>query len=102
MQSSQVMPTFDEDVTVDPERKEIYDEDEVLAETAKGHFTSDEALEAPDDPSEIDRMARAAGIPVADQSVVLPSEAVEQRDETRYELDPDSADDREERDANLR
>jgi Family of unknown function (DUF6335) len=69
--------------------------DEALAETAKGHFTSDESLD--EEASEIDAMARAAGLPTGDASVTTPAEAVEKRDQHRFELDPDSAADRDER-----
>lgn len=71
----------------------IYDEDEALSETAQGHLTSEEALD--DEDSEIDEMARAAGIPLGDESVATPVEAVDKRDDRRFELDPDSAEDRE-------
>lgn len=91
------MPNDDEAdaLPIDREPKKIFDHDEALAETAKGHLTSEESLD--DEGSEIDAMARAAGLPTTDASVTTPAEAVEKRDQHRYELDPDSAEDRDER-----
>jgi hypothetical protein len=88
----------DDDVPTVPERKKIYDPDEALEETAKGHLTDEESLDL--DASEIDAMGRAAGLP-GEGGVTGTSHALEQRDAQRYELDPDSADDREERDRNV-
>lgn len=84
-----------DELPIDREPKKVFDHDEALAETAKGHLTGEEALD--DEASEIDAMARAAGLPTSDASVATPAEAVEKRDQHRYELDPDSAEDRDER-----
>jgi hypothetical protein len=89
------MTPDDDDLPTVPGRKKIYDPDEALAETAKGHLTEEEALDL--DASEIDAMGRAAGLP-GEGGVTGTSRALEQRDDERYELDPDSAEDRNERD----
>ena len=80
----------DNDELVPTAAPELEDDDEV-AEIARGHFTEDEADDAKG--SEIDAMGRAAGVPPNDGKIASVVEAVERRDDRRYELDPESADD---------
>lgn len=78
---------FEVDVAVDVAVGEL-DADEALDEAAQGHgVTADDAPGT----DEIDAMGRAAGLKPAEGKPFVGIEAIEGRDEHRWELDPRSA-----------